>query len=418
MQKIPKFSDIPIVILASGKGDRFQFDKLQQNPIFIKFLKNRNLSDNINFQNIQNKIFLPINEFYTLLDHLIFHFIKLGIKNIIIIAGHEYQNIFNYIKNFKKIIKQYQNLPYFQYLFNHQDSFNIYGIKANKDYIKGPLYSLLTLKRIFNEAQLKKSKYIALDDFNKYNGESGREHSDDEFSLWEKNEAEMTTLTQDFISFNNEKSINLSNLISNLYTIIPSDTYFQYFLLSSISQIFNYQISMLFEANIYKYCYLFALDKSNPFKPTVFDLEKSNINVNTIHASSNNTSNSKNLKKIDWMNELFKNSNIHYDSKIWYQNKHLKKIVSIGTEPYRVLENYRSYIIIPMIIISIPFLMYCEKFSQLNFNKIVDILNIYNKMTKFVKCFHIPLIYKKIPFLDIDKYKDFELYYNLFKNKN
>jgi len=368
------FKDFPAVILAAGECSRFNFNEIQKISMVNKFLENRNLKDSKENKDIKifyNKFLLPINEYYTNFDYLIFNLVQLGIKKIIIITGFNFENIFNYIKNFKNLIQKYIELPIFNFLHNKYDEFQIYGIKADDIYIKGPLYSFLTLKKFIP----KKIELLYKIRPKNYDNDEDEDDLDEEIDLEDFEDYELFNL-ENVCSNKDIKELQINELYSDFYLILPSDTFFQSSLLKNIANKFNYQISFLSESNIKKYCYIFGFD----------EIKSPNINFMS--------------------DENIKN----YKSSIWYQNKHLNKIVKIGELPHKILKNYRFIQMIPIMIVSIPFILFIENLTEIQYNKIIDVLNIYNKMSKNVQSFHIKFNLNEIPFIDFDNletYKDF-----------
>lgn len=114
--------DHPVVILAAGKGKRLgnQFGGL-------------------------NKTLLPLFDEHTILDLLLFKIISQGVSQVKIIAGYKSGNLSSYIKSLKENFKNKRFLASISQLFLNCD---IVFYKARKDYIKGPLYTLLTLNQL------------------------------------------------------------------------------------------------------------------------------------------------------------------------------------------------------------------------------------------------------------------------------
>jgi hypothetical protein len=114
--------DYPVVILAAGKGKRLgdQFGGL-------------------------NKTLLPLFDEHTILDLLLFKIISQGVSQVKIIAGYKSGNLLSYIKSLKENFKNKQFLASISQLFLSCD---IAFYKARMDYIKGPLYTLLTLNQL------------------------------------------------------------------------------------------------------------------------------------------------------------------------------------------------------------------------------------------------------------------------------
>ncbi len=114
--------DNPAVILAAGKGKRLgnQFGGL-------------------------NKTLLPLFDEHTILDLLLFKIISQGVSQVKIIAGYKSGNLSSYIKSLKENFKNKRFLASISQLFLNCD---IVFYKARKDYIKGPLYTLLTLNQL------------------------------------------------------------------------------------------------------------------------------------------------------------------------------------------------------------------------------------------------------------------------------
>lgn len=114
--------DYPAVILAAGKGKRLgnQFGGL-------------------------NKTLLPLFDGHTILDLLLFKIISQGVSQVKIITGFKSGNLSSYIKSLKENFKNKRYLASISQLFLNCD---IVLYKARKDYIKGPLYTLLTLNQL------------------------------------------------------------------------------------------------------------------------------------------------------------------------------------------------------------------------------------------------------------------------------
>lgn len=128
--------DYPVVILAAGKGKRLgnQFGEL-------------------------NKTLLPLFNEHTILDLLLFQIISQGVSQVKIITGYKSGNLSSYIKSLKENFKHKRFLASISQLFLSCD---IGFYKARKDYIKGPLYTLLTLNKLFpksSDVQIKSDKF-------------------------------------------------------------------------------------------------------------------------------------------------------------------------------------------------------------------------------------------------------------------
>lgn len=205
-----KISEIPVIILAAGKGTRLgsKFDG-------------------------KNKLLLPFNEDYTLLDLLLYSLISFDVKSIIIIGGYRFGILKNYIRDLK------QNFKGKKIFADISDKFaqcDINVIRARDDYEKGPLYTLLTI-----------NKFIFEKKFN-------------------------SIIRDEKLSSNHFTSNHLRQ--SKYFTIIPSDTVFSKELLQNI-------LNMDFNGPDYEKknvnekiptCYLFGLRFS---KEKLLELNKS-----------------------------------------------------------------------------------------------------------------------------------------------
>lgn len=120
-----KISEIPVVILAAGKGTRLgsEFDG-------------------------KNKTLLPFNENYTLLDLLLYQLISFGVKSIIIIGGYRFEILKNYIINLKQ---NFREKKIFEEISEKFIQCNLEIIKARDDYEKGPLYTLLSISKYISK---------------------------------------------------------------------------------------------------------------------------------------------------------------------------------------------------------------------------------------------------------------------------
>ncbi|MBD3354018.1 MAG: NTP transferase domain-containing protein, partial [Candidatus Lokiarchaeota archaeon] len=99
----------PVIMLAAGKGTRF-YDKERNG----------------------NKTLHKINQSYPIFDVILDRLIMADVKNIVVITGFQSEKVQNHIERIRKKV--------------HLKDIEVYGIVADKDYEKGPIYTLLTLK--------------------------------------------------------------------------------------------------------------------------------------------------------------------------------------------------------------------------------------------------------------------------------
>ena len=120
-----KIKDYPVLILAAGRGERI--GKItEQNKTLIEIDKKKHIK---------------------ILDLLLFNLISSGVRNIIIITGYQGENIRIYLED---LILHIDSRTFFTPILSEFKATNINCIEANSDYIRGPLYTLMTINKYRN----------------------------------------------------------------------------------------------------------------------------------------------------------------------------------------------------------------------------------------------------------------------------